>query len=386
MIYLLNRKSIIFVLFLILVLPKLAFNQNVSAPVCAYCNVSLNGTTNFDHKGDCPSHVCPNCGTKLKNGQRTCTSPSCSSKASSSSSSSKPKSASSYSNDLNIMIVETVLDAAMKAVNKSIANKKEREAIEAAEEEAAAKAAEDAAVLEKARDEGARLKWAKLQQQNNNAPISNTSPKSDYTSDIIPVEGAGLFNTVSVKLDAQEISQDNYPAPEGIENQLACACYFSKMAANATSDEEARFYSSQADKVMIGRPTSVECQYCEKPNPPESNEKIEKIKVEIDIQLQLIQKNEKELSELDEQIKKIDTKKTELNQQIEQLKDKVNSVPPENKSEIDALTQQAIRELNQVEEQEKKAIEIKNSKTELINQSKSQIGNLQSELNSSLPK
>jgi DNA repair exonuclease SbcCD ATPase subunit len=64
-----------------------------------------------------------------------------------------------------------------------------------------------------------------------------------------------------------------YPAPPTAWEQALCACHFSAMARQAASAEDARFYSAQAESVMTGGPTYVEC-----PSPKLSMEKQQQVR------------------------------------------------------------------------------------------------------------
>src|SRR3989339_704394 len=76
------------------------------------------------------------------------------------------------------------------------------------------------------------------------------------------------FSFGNPKLDLKPIGQ-TYPAPSTAWEQALCAAYFSNLAKQSRKDVDARFYADQAQRVMSGGPTYLECRI-----PQASNEKL----------------------------------------------------------------------------------------------------------------
>jgi len=134
-------------------------------------------------------------------------------------------------------------------------------------------------------------------------------------------------------------------------NRLICASYFSTRAIEETRKgnyEGARFFSEQADKVMVKAETDVECKfpYNIDPTPKKTkgmdpkkftalmegfNAKIKELQnIEVDLN-----KVRQEKKTAEENLKKIDEKITEINNQAQSAQN------PEEKAQIDELLQQA---------------------------------------------
>ena len=181
------------------------------------------------------------------------------------------------------------------------------------------------------------------------------------------------FSFGNPKLDLKPIGQ-TYPAPSTAWEQALCAAYFSNMAKQSTKDVDARFYAAQAESVMSGEPTYLECRI-----PQVSNEKlakrmeeVKKIYDEMNVKINDLQDIEGKLTETREKIKDAETKKEEATAKLNELQNRVATAKPEEKAEMDDLVRQAMeqdqiadQQLNQAKESEKDAL---NKKEQLENE------------------
>ena len=190
--------------------------------------------------------------------------------------------------------------------------------------------------------------------------------------------GGGKLEPFSVgnpKLDLKPIGQNTYPTAKFNEwDRLLCSAYFSNMAKQSTKDVDARFYADQAQRVMSGEPTYLECRI-----PQVSNEKlakrmeeVKKIYGDMNVKMKDLQDIEAKLTETQEKIKDAEIKKEEATAKLNELQNRVATAKPEEKAEVDDLTamaqkqlQDAEEELNQAKQSEKDAL---NKKEQLENE------------------
>ncbi len=144
-------------------------------------------------------------------------------------------------------------------------------------------------------------------------------------------------------------------------DRILCSSYFSTRAIEETRKgnyEGARFFSEQADKVMVKAETDVECKFPQMPDVPTPktkgmdpkkftalmegfNAKIKELQnVEADIN-----KARQEKQAAEEDLKKIDEKITELNNQAQSAQN------PEEKAQADELVRQALALKSEAEDQ-----------------------------------
>lgn len=190
------------------------------------------------------------------------------------------------------------------------------------------------------------------------------------------------FSFGNPKLDLKPLSSQTYPAPSTAWEQALCAAYFSNMAKQSTKDVDARFYADQAQRVMIGEPTYIECRI-----PQISNEKlakrmeeVKKIYAEMNVKINDLQDIEAKLTETREKIKNAEIKKEEAAAKLNELQNRAAAASPEEKAEVDDLVRQAMeqeqiadRQLNQSKESERDDL---NKKAELENE----LGNMRSQV------
>lgn len=191
------------------------------------------------------------------------------------------------------------------------------------------------------------------------------------------------FSFGNPKLDIKPIRQDTYPTAKFTEWQrLLCAAYFSNMAKQSTKDVDGRFYADQAQRVMSGEPTYIECRI-----PQVSNEKIakrmeevKKLYDEMNVKIKDFQDIEGKLIETREKTKTAELKKEEATTKLNELQNRAATVKPEEKAEIDELirlaqeqSQNADQLVNQAKQSEKDAL---NKKEQLENE----LGNMKAQV------
>ncbi|MEK7314154.1 MAG: hypothetical protein AAB065_06715 [Deltaproteobacteria bacterium] len=160
------------------------------------------------------------------------------------------------------------------------------------------------------------------------------------------------FSFGNPKLDLKPIGQ-TYPAPSTAWEQALCAAYFSNMAKQSTKDVDARFYADQAESVMFGGSTYVECKI-----PKVSNEKlakrmeeVRKIYDEMNVKIKDLQDIEYKISESKEKIKNAELKKEEATTKLNELQNRAVTAKPEEKAEVEDLAAMAQKQLQDAEQE-----------------------------------
>jgi hypothetical protein len=242
---------------------------------------------------------------------------------------------------------------------------------------------------EKAKKE-AMQRWQQLQSDEDlNKKMdeaARTKQGEDVLSKMQTVGSGGKLEPFSVgnpKLDLKPISQNMYPTSGYTQWQrLLCSAYFSNMAKQSTKDVDARFYADQAQRVMSGEPTYLECKV-----PQVSNEKMakrmEEVKKgydEMNIKIKDLQEIEYKLAETQEKIKNVELKKEKAAVQINELQTRAAAAKPEEKDEMDELireaqklSQDADQELNQIKQSESEYLNKKVQTENELNKLKSQM-------------
>jgi len=172
-------------------------------------------------------------------------------------------------------------------------------------------------------------------------------------------------------------------------DRLLCSSYFSTRAIEETRKgnyEGARFFSEQADKVMVKAETDVECKFPQMPNVPTPktkgmdpkkftalmegfNTKIKELQnVEADLN-----KARREKQAAEENLKKIDEKIAELDNQAQSAQN------PEEKAQADDLIRQALALKSEAEDQANTA---KQNEQELLDKAKNMAKDMDASLKS----
>jgi hypothetical protein len=191
------------------------------------------------------------------------------------------------------------------------------------------------------------------------------------------------FSFGNPKLDLKPLSQHTYPNTKlKTWERLLCSASFSNMAKQSTKDVDARFYADQAQRVMVGEPTYLECNI-----PQVSNEKlakrikeVKKIYDEMNVKIKDLQDIEYKISESKKKIENAELKKEEATAKLNELKNRAATATPEEKVEVDDLAamvqkqlQDAEQELNQAKQTGKDDL---NKKEQLENE----LGNMSSQM------
>ena len=177
------------------------------------------------------------------------------------------------------------------------------------------------------------------------------------------------FSFGNPKLDLKPLSQNTYPNTRLTAwERLLCSAYFSNMAKQSTKDVDARFYGDQAQRVMIGEPTYLECRI-----PQVSNEKlakrmeeVKKIYSDMNVKIKDLQDIEAKLTETREKIKNAEIKKEEATAKLAEIQTHAATAKPEEKAGVDDLVRQAMeqeqiadQQLNQAKQSENDMIKEK---------------------------
>lgn len=164
------------------------------------------------------------------------------------------------------------------------------------------------------------------------------------------------FSFGNPKLDLKPIGQ-TYPAPSTAWEQALCATYFSNLAKQSSKDVDVRFYADQAQRVMSGETTYLECRI-----PQVSNEKLakrmkeaKKVYDQMNIKIKDLQDIEYKLSESKEKIDKAELKKEKTTAQINELQTRIATAKPEEKAELEDLAAMAQELMRDAEEELKQA-------------------------------
>ena len=171
------------------------------------------------------------------------------------------------------------------------------------------------------------------------------------------VGGAGKlepFGFGNPKLDLKPLSQNTYPNTRLTTwERLLCSAYFSNLGKQSTKDVDARFYADQAQRIVVGEPTYLECRI-----PQVSNEKlvkrmeeVKRVYDEMNVKIKDLQDIESNLTETREKIKDAELKKEEATIKLDELQTRAATASPEEKAELDDLVRQA-QEQSQIADQQ----------------------------------
>lgn len=162
------------------------------------------------------------------------------------------------------------------------------------------------------------------------------------------------FGVGSAKLDLKPISQNTFPSSHYSEMQrLMCSAYFSNLAKKTANNTDMRFYADQAQRVMSGEPTYLECRM-----PTVSNvtitkrmDEIKKIYEQMGEVNNRIQDIEIKLTKTKVKITAAETKKEQITTTLNELQNRGASATQEEKNEIDELLRQAKIQSEQINQQ-----------------------------------
>lgn len=191
----------------------------------------------------------------------------------------------------------------------------------------------------------------------------------------------------------QPVGSKGYPTAKFSELQrLLCASYFSSSALNAKGgdggDVQAKFLNEQADKVMAGQPTSLECRFPDVPQPPDpknADAGMEKILSGLNKEVKLLQEAEDKLYDVKMRVKKAESKKesatTALNKAQNEAQNLTSNAKPEEKTDAVTPLDEALASLRDAEKELSDAKELENKLIEEKGKIENNIKNINKELN-----
>jgi hypothetical protein len=161
------------------------------------------------------------------------------------------------------------------------------------------------------------------------------------------------FNTGNPKLDIQPVTQNNYPTSKYNQwERLLCSAYFSDLAKKSANYVDAKFYADQAERVMAGEPTFIECRIPKVSD--EKAKKLEEVKIlynQMNMKANDLQDIESNLIGVRDTLDRLVKKKAEATKKINELQNGAEPAIPEEKSKIDDLVLQAKKELEEAEKE-----------------------------------
>ena len=162
------------------------------------------------------------------------------------------------------------------------------------------------------------------------------------------------FSFGSPKLEMTPTSSGAFPTVQLKEfERLMCSAFFSDMARRSTSSVDARFYADQAQLVMQGQPTYVDCKI-----PKQSGEKMAERSKELkktyetmNLKFQDLEGLQVKLDEAKQKVAAAESKKEQAAAALTEVEQRAASVPPEQKQDIDELTERAMKQLQEAEKE-----------------------------------
>jgi hypothetical protein len=161
------------------------------------------------------------------------------------------------------------------------------------------------------------------------------------------------FSFGSPKLEIQPIERAGFPPPAGEFDKLMCSAFFSNMAKQSGSAVDAKFYSDQAERVMAGQPTYIECRVPKTSGAAMAarTKAAKKIYEDANLKIQELDKIETKLSEASEKVAAATNKKDAAATKVKELEARAAETPAEQKPEVDDLTAKAMKELADAEKE-----------------------------------
>ncbi len=169
-------------------------------------------------------------------------------------------------------------------------------------------------------------------------------------SQMQPVGGGKLepFSFGETKPQMQTAGGGGFPTAQLSEfDRLMCSAFFSNMARESKSTVDARFYANQAELVMSGQPTYVDCKI-----PKASSEKLaerskslKKTYEAVDLKFKELAAAETKLTEAKEKMTAATARKDQATERVAELEQRASQAPPEQKEEVDDLLAQAQKQL-----------------------------------------
>jgi hypothetical protein len=203
-------------------------------------------------------------------------------------------------------------------------------------------------------------KWAKAQSDEEIRKQVEQQEKlkrgEKVLSQMQPVGGGKLepLSFGSPKLEIQPIERAGFQTAQLSEfDKLMCSAFFSNMAKQSGSAVDAKFYADQAERVMSGQSTYIECRV-----PKASSEAMaastkaaKKIYEEANLKIQELDKVEVKLAEANEKVAATTSRKDEAATKVKELEARAAEAVPEQKDEADDLVARAQKELQDAEKE-----------------------------------
>ncbi|MGB3007305.1 MAG: hypothetical protein WBC06_12395 [Chitinophagaceae bacterium] len=196
-------------------------------------------------------------------------------------------------------------------------------------------------------------------------------------------QNGSLASGTGTKLEIQPIGKNSFLTDQYSEfEKLMCSAYFSDLASKSTNAEDIKFYANQAELVMAGKPTFLECKIS-KVSDEKMAKKVEEVKIlynEMNVKFNDLQKIDSMLQGTRDTLKKVETQKAEVKKKINDLQNRAVTANQEEKAKSDELLieaqkllMEADQEINQLKQSEKDFL---NKKT----QSENELNNLKTKI------
>jgi hypothetical protein len=219
--------------------------------------------------------------------------------------------------------------------------------------------------------------WKALQYEEALKKDREAQQKQKAGQDLLAKMGSPRGGLTSFKWEKSQESELQYKPVEAPQyptakfntwQRLLCAAYFSSNALNATKGknfEQVRYLNEQADRVMAGQPTTMECKLPAVPVPPDPKgaQKLTTALTAIQAHVQSLQKIETQLTDVKERVTAADKKKEAAQFKLEEAQIFVAAAKPEEKAEADNLLAEALAAL---QESEKELADARQSEEALI--------------------
>jgi hypothetical protein len=219
--------------------------------------------------------------------------------------------------------------------------------------------------------------WKALQQEEALKKDREAQQKQKAGQDLLAKMGSPRGGLTSFKWEKSQESELQYKPVEAPQyptskfstwQRLLCAAYFSSNALNATKGknfEQARYLNEQADKVMAGQSTTMECKLPAVPVPPDPKgaQNLTTALTAIRTNVQSLQGIETKLTDVKERLKTADNKKEVALIKFQEIQIYAAAAKPEEKAEADNLLAEALAAL---QESEKELADARQSEEALI--------------------
>ena len=213
--------------------------------------------------------------------------------------------------------------------------------------------------------QAAVLHWKALQQEEALQNDREAQQKQKAGQELLARMGSSRGGLTSFKWEKAQESElqykpadaPSYPTSQFSQWQrLLCAAYFSGNALKATrggNPEQARYLNEQADSVMAGQATAMECKPPAVPEPPtpKGAQNLAAALGAIQTKVQSLQEIETRLGDVKQKVSKAGDKKASALARVQELQTYVAAAKPEEKGEADSLLAEALAALQESEKE-----------------------------------